>query len=520
MPAGLSRSRLYGIGVAAAVVFIVANSAATIFSDYQETVENHKAMVHDLAAVAADQTYRTIHNTDIALRQIVAVVHDSGGLAAMRERANWEKINRIAEPVVSRTAIVVLDKDGTVVANSEAFPAPPASYAESRAIKVLAASDVLYIEPAFQSKAKPGVMIFGISRRLSDDKGRFLGIVAAGISMSYLTEFYNLMSFRKDPSIAVFTQSGDLIARRPFQQTLLGANVANGRLFRDLVPRASEGIFRAVTPLDGIERLTAYRVDKNYGFVVVSGIRWEMVVSEWRQRSLRTGAIALGAVLFILAGNGLGLRLQRRAQSAQRELGEAQLALQEARRDSLTGLPSRALFLEMAEAIRLRCAGQGLRMAVMIVDLDNFKGVNDSHGHQKGDEVLVRAAEVLRAALRESDVAGRLGGDEFGVCVSAPADLLDERAAKIGARIVERMEKIGLGIGCSVGMALCASHCKELDCALRKADEAMYEAKRRGKSGVVAWGEASDQDWAWKTIHPSCQCGPVFGHRAQTIRLA
>jgi diguanylate cyclase (GGDEF)-like protein len=165
-------------------------------------------------------------------------------------------------------------------------------------------------------------------------------------------------------------------------------------------------------------------------------------------------------------------------------------ALHLARRDSLTELPARAMFLEMAGSMMSRSRVQSARMAMMLIDLDGFKAVNDTYGHWKGDEVLIKVARVLKDALRDTDVLGRLGGDEFAVCISAPADLILERAGKIADRIVESMARIGDGIGCSVGVSLRPLGSEELDAALRDADVAMYEAKRRGKNQYVMFDGA------------------------------
>ena len=182
--------------------------------------------------------------------------------------------------------------------------------------------------------------------------------------------------------------------------------------------------------------------------------------------------------------------------------------LESARRDELTGLPARALFLDMAEKLREAVAASGgQRLALLFIDLDGFKGVNDTLGHDQGDKVLVAAADILRALTRGADVAGRLGGDEFVVCLAADADQVDATAASVAARVVERVGGIGFGIGCSVGIALWSDQCPDLACAMRRADEAMYEAKRRGKNRAAVYGagpKADGTEWASQAA-PACR---------------
>lgn len=137
------------------------------------------------------------------------------------------------------------------------------------------------------------------------------------------------------------------------------------------------------------------------------------------------------------------------------ELAAAREREEMALRDSLTGLPGRTLFLRHAR--RLLEASRrdpSLRLAVMFIDLDGFKQVNDRHGHAEGDEVLRGTARVLEGAVRPSDAVGRLGGDEFVLCLALRADTACEVARSVAARIVSGVARIGFGIGCSVGISL------------------------------------------------------------------
>ncbi len=142
-----------------------------------------------------------------------------------------------------------------------------------------------------------------------------------------------------------------------------------------------------------------------------------------------------------------------------RQVGDELAASREreemALRDNLTGLAGRALFLRHAQML-LDAGGHdpSLRMVVMFIDLDGFKQFNDNHGHAEGDTVLRRTARVLENAVRSSDVVGRMGGDEFVLCLALQADTACEVARSVAARIVSGVAQIGFGVGCSVGIAL------------------------------------------------------------------
>lgn len=154
----------------------------------------------------------------------------------------------------------------------------------------------------------------------------------------------------------------------------------------------------------------------------------------------------------------------------------------EAARDALTGLPNRAGLVGSFD--RIRQAGGA--HAVMFVDLDGFKEVNDQRGHAVGDQVLATVADRLRRAVRFDDVVARLGGDEFALLLNEPSGTIDDTVVRrLADRVVEMLsEPVTVGeskvaIGASVGIARVASD-EDLDQALWRADSAMYHAKRTG----------------------------------------
>jgi diguanylate cyclase (GGDEF)-like protein len=155
----------------------------------------------------------------------------------------------------------------------------------------------------------------------------------------------------------------------------------------------------------------------------------------------------------------------------------------EARHDPLTGLANRSLFSLRVEAALAR---DDNAPAVMFLDLDDFKGVNDTFGHAAGDALLVTVAERLRASLREVDLAARLGGDEFAVLLEhAPTPVEAERAAErvLGALLAPlTVEGHAVRVRASIGVALASGGASSADELLRNADLAMYAAKAGGRS--------------------------------------
>ena len=124
-------------------------------------------------------------------------------------------------------------------------------------------------------------------------------------------------------------------------------------------------------------------------------------------------------------------------------------------------------------------------LALMYMDLDNFKVINDTHGHQTGDAVLRLVADAMRSSVRQADVVGRLGGDEFAVLMPETDAQLADGAAK---RLIAGLRTVFKGtpnVTASIGVVSCTSTDASTDDLLRRADQAMYDAKKSGKDRVV-----------------------------------
>lgn len=186
------------------------------------------------------------------------------------------------------------------------------------------------------------------------------------------------------------------------------------------------------------------------------------------------------------------LRLQRRMDKITRISDGFQSLLKElndslqkvSRTDALTGLPNRRAMVEELHSEMARARREGSPMAVLMTDLDHFKAVNDTRGHEAGDKVLQALAQALRGALRAYDVCARWGGDEFLVLLPG-TDV--SGAQDVGAKLRNAIEALaipageGQRLGLSVGVAVLKPD-ESADELLRRADEAMYIAKNAGRA--------------------------------------
>src|SRR5262249_30069805 len=162
--------------------------------------------------------------------------------------------------------------------------------------------------------------------------------------------------------------------------------------------------------------------------------------------------------------------------------------------DPLTGLPNRALFLDRLSQSLAHVGRRADSMAVIFLDLDDFKVINDSLGHGAGDRLLVEVGNRLRQCLRGADSVARLGGGESIVLLEAGREVGD--ATRVAERIAEQLrepfylEGHEVRVTASMGVALSASEDDRPDDLLRDADVAMYEAKARGKAHYKVFNES------------------------------
>ena len=249
----------------------------------------------------------------------------------------------------------------------------------------------------------------------------------------------------------------------------------------------------------GTTALTILRhYDAEMPFVFVSGTTGE---------DAAVAAMKGGAQDYIMKGS-----LTRLVPAVERELREVDVRRSRKRaeerlahlayHDALTDLPNRVLLHDRLTQAMLGYHREAQPLALMVLDLDNFKAINDSLGHQAGDRVLQQIAARLRAGLRDTDTVARLGGDEFALLLPH-TDLTGAESA--AAKILQRLaapyllDDRSLVVGASVGLAVFPQHSTVADTLLQQADIAMYAAKNGGV-GVAVYSADRDRQ-AHRRLH-------------------
>jgi diguanylate cyclase len=214
----------------------------------------------------------------------------------------------------------------------------------------------------------------------------------------------------------------------------------------------------------------------------------EEVAASPRQRINQDELLALGAVLVF----GLLIFAWRRMREYKKELMRRVAAEHDAhasaRHDSLTGLPNRRLFTERAGEALGRAWSKGSQCAVLFIDLDGFKPVNDTYGHAVGDALLVEIANRLRGCFPDPANAARLGGDEFAALIEYTEGTdVPALAARRILREIQRpiiVDGKSIAVGATVGIAIGPEAGRRAEDLIHAADLAMYEGKRQGRGTI------------------------------------
>lgn len=211
------------------------------------------------------------------------------------------------------------------------------------------------------------------------------------------------------------------------------------------------------------------------------------------ERQLRLGDVLTEEtllILTILAGTLvlMPMVLIRHFKAIERAEVEHERSAYLATHDVLTQLPNRYLFADRFDKALRDWEVKGTAFAVLLIDLDHFKEINDKYGHEVGDQVLRAVANRMLQATRACDTVARYGGDEFVILL---ADLINPQVVELrAARVLEIVaQKVAtsagdISISCSIGISLCPNHGQSLDTLLKAADQAMYGVKQLGRKGV------------------------------------
>ncbi|MDR9862311.1 MULTISPECIES: sensor domain-containing diguanylate cyclase [Pseudomonas] len=481
----------------AAALFIVAVSLCLFGLLYLQLEQSRRQDLavaqmasSNLTRAMAQQAEDTFLAADLVMTSLVDWIQDDGYGAAQRPRLQRTFARRVQQ-LGQLHGMFLFDKQGQWVITS--FPDQPLgiSVADREYFKFHQqnVSSVAHIGPAIRNR-EDGEWIIPISKRVNDRAGNFQGVLLAGIKMAYFDQFFESFSLDDNGIMFLGLTDGTLLAHRPFDQSLIGTSLAQGEIYRKLLPSAAAGTAMINSVVDGVTRLYGYRQLVSYPLVVSAGTSRDTILKGWYERAFQSSVIVALVILGVGLFGWVFIHQVRGGERIEKNLRKAQRALEQiATHDSLTGLANRRLFERSLEIEFSRGARQVSPVSLIMLDIDFFKRYNDAYGHVAGDHCLTQVAQVLRSCCqRKSDLAVRYGGEEFAVLLpdtdinGALAIAGQIRRSVIDKHITHSGSPTGyltVSLGC---YSFIPTGNDDPEVFIQRADAALYQAKNAGRN--------------------------------------
>ncbi len=454
--------------------FHLKSELATVQNDAVQNAGN-------LSRAFEEHLVRTLKDADHTL-QIVRNAYERN--PATFDLAGWSKEEHALEGPTFQ--IVIIGPNGFMKATTEGPQSSPLDLSDREHFRVHidAADDNLFISKPLIGRVtgKPSIQL---SRRISKVDGSFGGVILISLDPGHFTRFYEFINIGRDGTIRVVGTDGVVRAvgsQNGADSNYLGSTLLGSTLLKRSKAEPSGWYFSGSTRNDRVRRLIYYRVVDGFPLIVTVGLGEKETFGGVIAKERAYHFAATIVTLLVLVVMALSLRDRMRLERTGR-----QLQLQ-ARQDALTGLPNRLLFLERLEHAAARASAFGERFTVLMLDLDQFKAINDTLGHGSGDAMLRTVAQRLRHCVRTTDTVARLGGDEFAVLQMCKTDQ-SVGAIALASDIINGLSQPynidgqEVVVGTSIGIAIAPEHGTTTAKLLGNADLALYQSKLAGHNG-------------------------------------
>jgi diguanylate cyclase (GGDEF)-like protein len=450
------------------------------------TTSNAAAL--QLANTYEAQVVRALREIDQTLKVVKYAYQFKGAAAALADL----KARALLPPELL-FIVSIVRPDGTVLVSTHVGVAPTVATPEF--VRSLH-QDAIWIDQPRQERAS-GEWTLQFGRPLNADDGALVGAVVVTVDASYFVSGYDPSVLGADDVLALLGTDGMFRVRRTGDRVTEGTAIS----YALAVPGAQQAdptVTLTDNPWDGVRRYTVAHELYEFPLAVVVGLsEHEQLATTRRDARLYLERAAIGSALLVLLTATLGRMSWSLARGHKRET-EANLtyALRIeylAYHDGLTALPNRSLFNKLLSQAISQAQRYRRTLAVAFIDLDRFKQINDTLGHEAGDQLLKEVANRLKSCLRDSDTVARLGGDEFVVLLT---DMSDERyAAIVAQKVISSIARPFVLIGqdfrvtASIGISTYPKDGLDEVTLTKNADIAMYQAKGDGKNNFQFYSE-------------------------------
>ena len=478
------------------IIGIFALLGFSLYNEYQDVTKHAQVEADNISQVLGQEVLATFKKSDLLLREIQRNVRPSD----MREHpVNGNARKQILHALMKSQIQNVPEVDVLNVINakgdyiySSIDQVPKINVTDRDYFKTLrdSATAGLVISPPLISH-RTGKWTIILSRRLNFEDGKFAGIVISVLNLNYFEQFFQTLDLGVNGVVVLFDKDFRLVARYPMLENAMG-KIFNIRAKQYIEKGITHAVFHNTSALDGVERMHSFRQVGDLGFVVFASLADDDYLAEWHHHVWQYCVAALIFSLIVIWFE----MLQRRSENALIEsYAKSQLAEDTINNlaffDPLTQLPNRRLLTDRLQQSLSSSIRSNRKGALLLIDLDNFKALNDSRGHDVGDRLLQQVAERLISCVRSGDTVARFGGDEFVVLLEYLNENILEAAKQteaIGQKILATLNKSYLldkyihHSTPSIGATLFNDSKNSMDDLLKQADIAMYQAKKAGRN--------------------------------------
>jgi diguanylate cyclase (GGDEF)-like protein len=435
----------------------------------------------DLVNTYEAQVVRALREIDQTLKLVKYVYETRGAAAALSDLRG-----RTLLPPEMLFVVRVANSSGAILATTRPAEAPPV---DRGALSALGGNHSLWVD---KPRKKPGSddWTLQFARRLDATDGSFGGAVLLEVNASYFVSGYDAAQLGKQGMLGLLGTDGIFRARRTGDKLSAG-DIVN---YDATVPGADQAdptVSLTSNNSDAGRRYTGTQQLFEFPLAVIVGLSEdEQMAAAHRDAHAYLRRATVGSAMLVLLTTLLGRMSWQLARARVREsdakLKHAQRVEYLAYHDGLTALPNRSLFNKLLSQAISQAQRHHRKLAVAFIDLDRFKQINDTLGHEAGDELLKEVAIRLKECLRDSDTVARLGGDEFVVLLT---ELEDEKySATVASKIITTLAKPFILLGqefrvtASIGISAYPTDGLDEQTLTKNADIAMYQAKEEGKN--------------------------------------
>lgn len=481
------------IAAIALSLIILANAVISLYLLRENSIQERSSQLKNLTTILAEHAAQTMFSANTMLNSMVESIDllkpetvDEYNSIASKEDAFLS----ISEKTKSNSIIDVttfVSKTGKVLNFSRSFPAPAINLSDRDYFKYLTThdtEDTFYSLPV-QNKGN-GKWVFYLAKRITNQQGELLGLALVGVSVEVFNAFYRSISenLGAGTGISLYRNDKTLLIRWPLAEDMIGQTNSNSLLQQAIDdPKQSEQIFftsaRSFSENKASDnRMLSFHEVKGYPLIIAASMTKELYLSSWFKNA--RGIIYASAASLLILSISAALLIRAYLQNTKIQYV--------ANHDKLTGLPNLVLFQDRLHQAQSFAKRSQKKLALLYIDLDHFKNINDQHGHHVGDAVLQEISRRMLSCVRDSDTVSRMGGDEFVVLlydIESPLTAM-QKAEKIRAEIREdiNFENKVYKIGCSIGIAIYPEHGTDEKTLKKNADIAMYLAKKTGRDNI------------------------------------